>query len=209
MNLRDVVLNFPGSPENLRANLTWHADERLALMGPNGSGKTTVSLLMLGLIEPTAGSANVVVGGVETCVSTLLGRVAYLPQQPYFADADTVLSAVQFGAPTASEQEILEVLQALVPQSNADFLARRVTSLSAGERRLVALTRVLLREANLVVLDEPEANLDPDARQRALQAISTRCARRRMLILTHDVSFAALCDRTVRFEERLVLSGTL
>src|SRR5690606_31259410 len=79
------------------------------------------------------------------------------------------------------------------------LLRQKAASLSAGERRLVALARVLLRRAPLLILDEPEANLDMNAAARVLAVLRESTASQRMLILTHDPRFAALADRALEF----------
>jgi len=206
VRLDDVEFEFPGSSKRLHANLTWKPAERIALLGPNGSGKTTVALLVLGLLEPSSGRATASVGAARLPASSLLGRVAYLPQQPYFADGDCVQAAMRFGAPRASTAEMEALLGSLLPDLEPSaLLARRVTSLSAGERRMVALARALLRDVELTVLDEPEANLDAAARERVIETLrrGRSHAPTRMLVLTHDAAFAALCDRTIRFRAPL------
>ena len=78
------------------------------------------------------------------------------------------------------------------------LLERTVMSLSVGERRVVALARVLLRKSDLVILDEPEANLDGSLRQRVMTALRDAKSQCRMLIVTHDDAFAAIADRIYR-----------
>jgi len=82
------------------------------------------------------------------------------------------------------------------------LLDRTVMSLSVGERRVVALARVLLRKSDIVVLDEPEANLDGALRQRVLMVLREAKRQCRMLIVTHDEEFAAIADRVYRMPSK-------
>jgi ABC-type lipoprotein export system ATPase subunit len=82
------------------------------------------------------------------------------------------------------------------------LLERTVMSLSVGERRVVALARVLLRKSDLVILDEPEANLDGPLRQRVITALRDAKSQCRMLIVTHDDAFAAIADRVYRMPSK-------
>ncbi len=180
-------------------DLSWAPDETLAVTGANGSGKTTLTWLLLGAIAPRAGTIAVEIDGAVSSTEALTGRVAYLPQQPYFSELETVGEAVRFAAPDASDQAIEDLLSELLAGhfkgSVSTLLERRALSLSVGERRAVAFARVLLRNAELVILDEPEANLDGQIRARVLNALVRAKSRCRMLIVTHDEAFANAADR--------------
>jgi ABC-type multidrug transport system fused ATPase/permease subunit len=202
-----VRFEYPGrrngeAPSIIQASLVWHEGETLAISGPNGCGKTTLTWLLMGIIEPAAGAIVVETGGTSYPPSVLAGRIAYLPQQPYFDDLHSVEDAIRFVAPTASGGEIGALVKELLADHYVgdvqSLLQRAVMSLSVGERRVVALARVLLRKSDLVILDEPEANLDGELRRRVLKALREAKAQSRMLIVTHDDSFAAIADRVHR-----------
>lgn len=193
-----------GEPRTVvEASVVWKPGETLAISGANGCGKTTLTWLIMGIIEPQSGAVAIEMGGVTHSPAALAGRIAYLPQQPYFEELQTVNEAIRFVAPNSSDREIAELVSVLLDGHYLtgdvqSLLKRSVMSLSAGERRAVALARVLLRKSELVILDEPEANLDGQLRQRVLVALQGAKLHSRMLIVTHDDAFAGIADRIYR-----------
>jgi ABC-type multidrug transport system fused ATPase/permease subunit len=193
-------------PVVVEASVAWEAGETLAICGANGSGKTTLTWLLMGIIEPETGTVAIEMGGISYPPSALAGRIAYLPQQPYFEELQSVDDAIRFIAPDATDGEIAALVSALLAEyfegDVRTLLERTVMSLSVGERRVVALARVLLRKSDVVILDEPEANLDGALRQRVIQVLREAKLRSRMLIVTHDDAFAAIADRVYRMPSK-------
>lgn len=194
------------TPSVIEADLVWETNETLAISGANGCGKTTLTWLLMGIIEPEAGTIEIEVNGASRPPASLAGRIAYLPQQPYFEELETVRDAIRFVAPAATDREaedlIARLLEGHFTGSAQAMLERTVQSLSMGERRAVAVARVLLRGSELTVLDEPEANLDGELRQRVMDALRHAKSRCRMLIVTHDEAFAAVADRVYLMPSR-------
>lgn len=194
---------LPAEPSTvIEANVVWGPCETLAIIGPNGCGKTTLTWLLMGIIEPEAGTVAVEVAGASYPPAALAGRVAYLPQQPYFDELQSVDDAIRFVAPNATDGEVVALVSELLEDRYRGdvrlLLERKVLALSVGERRIVALARVLLRKSELVILDEPEANLDGLLRQRVIKVLLRAKRERRMLLVTHDDAFAAIADRVYR-----------
>lgn len=186
----------------VEANVVWRHGETLAITGPNGCGKTTLTWLLMGTVEPSAGAIVVDAAGASHPPAVLSGRIAYLPQQPYFEELQSVYDAIRFVAPQATDGEIVALVSELFAGRHQgdprEFLERTVTSLSVGERRIVALARVLLRKSELVILDEPEANLDGPLRRQVITTLLRAKGECRMLIVTHDDAFSAIADRIYR-----------
>lgn len=152
-----------------RIDLAWPVGKALLLVGPNGSGKSTFLHLLIGLRAPTRGAISV--AGVPLAALdavALRRRTAFLPQRPYLGEAyASVAAALRLAVPDATDDAMMAaldrvgVLRGLRHRTDSP-LAVAVGELSAGQRQRVALARILLRDAPIVFLDEPDANLDSE-----------------------------------------------
>ena len=210
VTLRGVELRrsgtLPGFEVEISADLDWPPGRSIALTGPTGAGKSSILLVLVGLLKPTRGAVQVEVNGCEVSGATLVGRVAYVPQHVYFDDSESIREAFQFMAPNASDFEMRAVLERLVPYPGSPLLDldRTLGTLSAGEQRIVALGRALLRKSPLLVIDEPEMNLDHATCATVAAALKTEKRERRLLVATHHPEFAAVADIVLHFEGHAV-----
>ncbi|MQA98447.1 MAG: thiol reductant ABC exporter subunit CydD, partial [Streptosporangiales bacterium] len=168
-----VGLTYPGrsSPALDEVSFTLPPGRRVALVGPSGAGKTSVVSLLLGFVEPTRG--RILVGDrdlAELDPDSWRREIAWVPQRPYLFDG-TVAENIALGEPdaglaevalAAQQAEIHDVIEAL-PRGYETPIGERGLRLSAGQRQRVALARAFLRDAPLVLLDEPTAHLDPES----------------------------------------------
>lgn len=186
------------------------AGERVAVLGPNGAGKTSLMLHLNGVLTATSGTVEI--SGVPVVRKNLrkirerVGVVFQDPDDQLFMP--TVAQDVAFGPANfgVRGEELAErVHAALDAVSMADQTDRSPAHLSMGERRRAALATVLACRPQILVLDEPSANLDPVARRElaeTLMALDTT-----MLIVTHDLPYAAqLCDRAVIMDAGVVVA---
>jgi cobalt/nickel transport system ATP-binding protein len=191
-------------------DLTIGAGERVAVLGPNGAGKTTLMLHLNGVLEATAGT--VAIGGtpvVRKTVADIRRRVGLVFQDPddqLFMP--TVAQDVAFGPANfgvRGDELAARVRRALAAVSLTGEADRSPTHLSAGQRRRAALATVLACEPEVLVLDEPSANLDPVARRELAETLQT--IRATTIIVTHDLPYAAqLCDRAVIVDGGVVVA---
>jgi ABC-type multidrug transport system fused ATPase/permease subunit len=164
----DAETGGESKPVALRdVNISWQPGQILVLHGPNGSGKSTLLRLLLGLARPTAG--QITVGGQDLFGLNLRAwrqTVAYLPQRPYLPERASAREAVRWLLGDVNDERLRQavsrvgLLGALSSHSPHDPLGTRVGALSTGERQRLALARLLCHASRVVLLDEPDANLD-------------------------------------------------
>jgi len=164
----------------------------IALLGANGSGKTTVGRLLLGLVAPDAGAVEGVVG---------LRRAAQFQENRLCEQLSAVGNVRLVLGRAAPVAEVVTALRAV--GLDDESVAKPVHALSGGQRRRVALVRALLPEADLVVLDEPFTGVDTSAKALSLAWAAQRLVGRTALLITHDeAEAAALGARVVRLAGR-------
>lgn len=196
-------------------NLAVTQGEVFGLLGPNGAGKTTTILMLLGLTEPTAGRVRVL--GLDPARQPLSvkARVGYLPEQVGFYDGLTAFENLIYIAKLNGlpRQEAYRRIDALLTQMGLDQVAnRRVGAFSRGMRQRLGVAEVLLKQPQLVIMDEPTQGLDPEAAHEFLEII------RRLkqdgitvLLSSHQLhQVQAVCDRVGLFHRgQMVLCGTV
>ena len=212
--LVDVCAAYEGERDaTLRGvSLTVGSREQLAITGPNGAGKTTILEVMNGLLPFQSGTVRVFGESVGPSSHRLRAEIAYLPQNLFFsADTpflvrDVVLTArfaksrVRRLAPTEDRRIVDHALMAV---GIAELQRRPVGRLSGGQQRKVLLARVLAQAARLILLDEPTANLDVQAKEEiaALVAVVRRELGAAAVIVSHEAGpLRNAADRTARVE---------
>ncbi|MFC4020653.1 thiol reductant ABC exporter subunit CydD [Micromonospora sp. GCM10011542] len=196
--------------------LTIRPGERIAIIGPSGAGKSTLLGLLLGFVTPTSG--RVTVDGVDLADAdpdAWRRQLAWVPQRAHlFAAslADNIRLGVPDTAPDAVAAAVrdaaLDDVVAGLPDGLATLLGERGHGLSSGQRQRVALARAFLRDAPLVLLDEPTARLDTAAEAVVLDATRRLVAGRTALLVAHRPALLADADRILRIEKGRVTELT-
>ncbi|MGB3354652.1 MAG: ABC transporter ATP-binding protein [Mycobacterium sp.] len=211
IRVRNLTYSYPGGHPALGGiDLEVAAGERVALLGPNGAGKTTLMLHLNGVL--TASQGTVEITGTALSRKTLrdirrkVGVVFQDPDDQLFMPTlaqDVAFGPANFGVRGAELEA--RVARALEVVSMTDLAARSPAHMSGGQRRRAALATVLACEPEVLVLDEPSANLDPVARRELAETLSGLDAT--MLIVTHDLPYAAqLCDRAIVMDGGLIVA---
>jgi ABC-2 type transport system ATP-binding protein len=194
-------------------DLTVEKGEVFGLLGPNGSGKTTTILLLLGLTEPTAGSVRVL--GLDPLRQALAvkRRVGYLPDQVGFYDNLSARENLAYSARLAGigrEEAPRRIEEALARVRLTDVADRKTNTFSHGMRQRLGIADVILKKADVAILDEPTSGLDPQSTQELLDLIA-ELARGDMTIVlsSHMLGMVqTICDRVALFRKgRIGLSG--
>ncbi len=208
IDITDLSYAYPdGTPALRQVNLAIKATERVALVGANGSGKSTLLLHLNGLLPPQQG--EVVVGEMVirlemraqdlTAVRNFVGVVFQNPDDQLFMP--TVWEDVTFGPMNQGLQgQVLRDRAALalhaVGLDPQHYGPRNAQNLSGGEKKRVAIAGVLAMQPQILVLDEPTAQLDPRSRRQLIHLLDSLPMTQ--LIATHDLDLALdLCDRTL------------
>jgi ATP-binding cassette, subfamily C, bacterial CydD len=195
VRLEGVSFAYPSRPRLVlnRLDLELLPGETVALVGPSGAGKSTVAMLLLGFAEPTTG--HVTIGGLNLadCRLDLWRRqLAWVPQRPTVFRG-TIADNIRLGAAAASEQHTREAAML----AGADHFIRALPlgyetvvgdggrPLSMGELRRIALARAFVRDAPLVILDEPTADLDRTSADVVAEAIERLRVGRTVLLIAH------------------------
>jgi ATP-binding cassette, subfamily C, bacterial CydD len=180
-------------------SLTIAPGERIVLTGPSGAGKSTLLALLLRFLAPAAGV--IAAGGVDVAATDLeqwRRQIAWVPQQPYLFSGSAA-DNIALGQPGASREAIgraaelagaAEFIDAL-PRGYDTPLGERGLRLSAGQRQRIALARAFLRDAPLLLLDEPTAHLDPAGAGLIASALDTELADRTVILISHGRDWSA------------------
>ncbi|MFL5859488.1 MAG: thiol reductant ABC exporter subunit CydD [Solirubrobacteraceae bacterium] len=202
-----VSFSYPGRSVPVLTGLELELAPRevVALVGESGTGKSTVAALLLGLLEPSAGRVSI--GGVDLAAcdgESWRRQIAWVPQQPTLLRGN-VADNIRLGDAGASEQRVhaaaaLAGAHAFIerlPDGYATHVGEGGRQLSPGERRRIGLARAFLRDAPLVILDEPTADLDPDNVTAVSAAVARMREGRTLLLIAHRPELVRHADRSV------------
>lgn len=224
INVNNLSFRYPQAENTAIDDISFtiHPGERVALVGANGSGKTTLAKILLGLFEPTRGEVRYGELASEQANRDELWNQSAAVFQDYTRFAFTIGENIGFGR-TEKMEEQHEIEQA-ARQGGADSIADNLpdrygtlltrefaggTELSGGEWQRVAISRAFMRNAALVILDEPTASLDPKTEADVFRRFLSMSGGRTTLVVSHRLGSARFCDRILVLKKgRLIENGT-
>jgi len=209
ISLRNVSFSYDGIDTVVKnVNLSIRFGERVAIVGPNGGGKSTLINLICRFYDPTGG--DVLLDGVpltELALHDVRRRIALVTQQTELFN-ESILYNIRYGRWDATEEEIVEAAkQAHAHEFIADFPEGYRTMvgpngfrLSGGQRQRIALARAILRNTEILVLDEATSQIDVESERLIHESLARYVENRTVIMITHRASTLALADAIVHVE---------
>jgi ATP-binding cassette subfamily C protein CydCD len=211
VELKNVSYTYPGetAPALQNISLEIPQGQHLALVGKTGAGKSTLAQLLLGFIQPTSGE-------IHPSPRSLRQAIAWIPQRPYLFH-DTLAANIRIGKADAMQSEISAAAQAAhlhdfieaLPQKYETVIGEGGARLSSGQAQRLALARAFLKNAPILILDEPTSSLDPETE--ALLEESTRALMqgRTSITIAHRLNTIFQSDQIIVLDAgRIVEQGT-
>jgi ABC-type multidrug transport system fused ATPase/permease subunit len=222
VELRAVSFRYPGSEAEVltQLSLTVARNTSVGLVGPTGSGKTTIVDIVLGLLHPSAGS--LAVDGADITDANRRAwqaNIGYVPQQIYLSD-DTVARNIAFGLPdeaidlarvhaAARTAHLHEFVTTSLPKGYDTMVGERGIRLSGGQRQRIGIARALYHDPAVLVLDEATSALDGITEDAIIEAIRELSHEKTIITIAHRLSTVQDCDRIYLLERgRVVDAGT-
>jgi ABC-type multidrug transport system fused ATPase/permease subunit len=215
LTLREVSLDYGRGPVLDRLNLTIHPGERVALLGENGAGKSTILSLICGLYPPTSGEVLLDDTPLSTAPEWWRHQQVAIVLQDTFLFSGSLADNIRYGRPEASNAEVARVAAAALVTEFADDLPDGLDTqlsdsgvgLSGGQRQRIGIARALLSNAPIVLLDEPTAGLDVRAEEVVVQALTQLMDHRTVVMTTHQPALTRLATRIVELHRGAILDA--
>ncbi len=217
IEFRHVDFAYNGTAVLHDVNLTVSAGSTLAIVGPTGSGKSTLVSLITRLFDPTEGA--VLIDGIDTRrfpLETLRRSIGFVPQEP-FLFSDTLEENLGFGVESGDGQRVIRAAEvAQLAADVADFslgyatiVGERGVTLSGGQKQRATLARALARDPAILILDDALSSVDTHTEARILERLQGVLATRTSILISHRISTVRHADQIVVLDEgRIVERGT-
>ncbi len=198
-------------------NLTVKGGEKLALVGPSGAGKTTVTKLLLRLYDVTDGSIEIDGQNIAAVTQeSLRDAIAFVPQEPILFHR-TLMENIRYGRRDASDDEVFAAAKkanchefiSVLPEGYQTFVGERGVKLSGGERQRVAIARAILKGSPILLLDEATSSLDSESEAMIQDALQNLMEGKTVIVIAHRLSTIMKMDRIIVIENgKVVAEGT-
>jgi len=218
IRFEDVGYRYPDGTRALEGiSFEARVGSMTAVVGPAGSGKTTLAHLAARFLEPSEGTVRLDGTDMRRWTrDSLRARISYVFQETFLFDG-TIAECLRLGAPDASDERLWRALRMAraaefverLPQGLATRVGRGGSQLSVGQRQRLAIARALVRDSDVLVLDEPTSALDPETEMALVESLHEAGRHRLVLVIAHRLSTIRSADQILFLEEgRLIESGT-
>lgn len=213
INFEHVYFEYkPGLPVLKDINLSIRSGQRIGICGPTGGGKSTIACLIPRFYDPTAG--RVMIDGADVTEFTLEG----LRREIGFVLQDTMLfygtirDNIAYGRPDATEKEIIDAAKlanadefiSRLPMGYNTMIGERGLTLSGGERQRIGIARVVVRNAPILILDEPTASLDTESEKIVIEALERLMKDRTVILISHHLNTMVNADKIFVIKEGMI-----
>jgi ABC-type multidrug transport system fused ATPase/permease subunit len=211
----DLQFQYEGGGNLFPRPLSFHVAPResLLILGPSGVGKTTLLYLLMGRLEPTQGTVNLWVGqqkgqAVSRYQRSLLGVLGMMGPESFLIEG-TVRENVLYGFPAERGLVSDEQIERALRHADAEFVLSRPQGLdtrieeqgqgfSQGQKQRLSLARALLREPEILILDEPTANLDPESERKMIELLVSLQGKKTLIVVSHREALVQAFPRVLR-----------
>lgn len=213
----DVTFSYDKTPVLKNISFSIPQGSTTAIVGPSGSGKTTICNLIARFYDVDCG--EITIGGENirsmTCDS-LLRNISMVFQKVYLFH-DTIENNIRFGNPNATQEEIMEAAQKArchdfimsLPDGYQTAIGEGGSTLSGGEKQRISIARAILKNANIVILDEATASIDPENEHLIQQAISELTIGKTVIVIAHRLATIEHADQILVVDQgQVVQKGT-
>lgn len=201
-----VYFTYDGEKWALKdINFEIRKGEKVALVGPSGAGKSTIADLLLRFYEPTKG--RILIDGLdlkEYDLKSYRRKISVVPQETFLFDG-TIYENIAYARPDATENEVIEAAKKAkvhefvmkLPKKYGTFIGERGVRISGGERQRIAIARAILRDPEILILDEATSSLDSYSEEIIKKALSELLVGRTALIIAHRLSTILNADKII------------
>ncbi len=210
----DVGFNYNETRQIIsNLNLTIPANQKVALVGSSGSGKTTIIKLLMRMHDLTDG--RILIDGqniAEVTQESLWKNISLVPQDPILFHR-TLIDNIRYSKPEATDEEVVQAAKLArchefiseLPEKYNTYVGERGIKLSGGERQRVAIARAILRNAPILVLDEATSSLDSESEAMIQEALATLMKKKTVIVIAHRLSTIMEMDRIVVIDKGKII----
>ena len=216
LNVSDLSVNRAGAEIIHDINLLVTCGEFIGIVGPNGGGKTTLILTILGILKPRTG--NIRIYGQPPLSRSIVGKVGWVPQTASNLPSNvhiTVREFIQLGAlnpyvPFLLRKDRAKVQKIITTVGLDEYANTKINNLSGGQRQRAAIGKALASEADLILMDEPMVGVDNKSRNAIMQLLNELCSEQNktIVMISHDLaSIKQTVHRMIYLEDRIRFDG--